>query len=94
MNRYNIINGLIIVRRLKNSGYTVCLPYILNLKTSKFQITTASVAHEESEGHSGREQIQASQETALITLSLIRPNFSVLQCTGVVCHPFPDWGGG
>lgn len=89
MNRY-IINRLIIEPRLKNSGFIV---YVSNLKTSTFQIATASVAADESEGRSGREQIPASGEAALVPQPGMSKR-SELQCTDIVCHPSPDWGGG
>lgn len=93
MNRYNIFNRLIIELRLKNSRFIVCVPNVSNLKTSKFQIATASVVADESEGRSGREQIPASGEAALITQPGTSKR-SELQCTAIVCHPSPDWGGG
>lgn len=89
MNRY-IINRLIIEPRLKNSRFIV---YVSNLKTSTFLIATASVAAEESEGRSGREQIPASGEAALVPQPGMSKR-SELQCTDIVCHPSLDWGGG
>lgn len=93
MNRYNIFNRLIIELRLKNSRFIVCVPNVSNLKTSKFQIATASVVADESEGRSGREQIPASGEAALVPQPGMSKR-SELQCTAIVCHPSPDWGGG
>lgn len=89
MNRYNIINRLIIELHLKNSGFIV---YVSNLKTSTFQIATASVAADESEGHSGREQIPASGEAALVP----QPGMSKRFRTAVHSHclsPLPRLGG-
>lgn len=92
MNRYNIFNRLIIEPRLKNSRFIICVPNVSNLKTSTFQIATASVAADESEGRSGREQIPASGEAALVPQPGMSKR-SELQCTDIVCHPSLDWGG-